>query len=232
MTDGGGGDDPVSRADLERGLRFLNHVVTTTRAELLELGAQVVALTRALEARGVVAEDAVIEAQRDVVQGVRAADEVSPPLRVELSDDLVDKYEVESPPIPCAELIPLCKARCCALTFRLSTQDLEGGQVRWDYGNPYWNLRRDDGYCVHNAPGTGGCGVYAERPAVCRTYDCRTDTRIWLDYDRRIPAPDVPAEALGFGPGRRRQMDVEERALRRGAAVEAEDNALVIRRLR
>jgi Fe-S-cluster containining protein len=226
------GDDPISRDDLERGLRFLNHVVTTTRAELLELGAQVVALTRALEARGVVAEDAVLEAQRDMALGVRAADEASPPLRVELSDELVDKYDVESPPIPCAELIPLCKARCCALTFRLSTQDLEGGQVRWDYGNPYWNARRADGYCVHNEP-TQGCSVYDERPAVCRSYDCRNDSRIWLDFDRRIPAPDVPTEAVGAGPpGRRRQMDMEERAARRGAAVEAEDNALLVRRLK
>ncbi len=226
------GDDAASRDDLERGLRFLNHVVTTTRAELLELGAQVVALTRALEEKGVVAEATVLQSTREVVQGVRAADEASPPLRVELSDDLVDKYEAESPPIPCAELIPLCKARCCSLTFRLSTQDLEGRQVRWDYGNPYWNARRDDGYCVHNEPGHG-CNVYAERPAVCRTYDCRKDTRIWLDYDQRIPAPDVPVEAVGSGPpGRRRQMDIEERAWRRGAAVEAEDNALLVRRLK
>ena len=225
-------DDPVSRDDLERGLRFLNHIVTTTRAELLELGAQVVALTRARVDRGVVAEAAVLEATRDMAQGVRAADEASPPLRVELSDELVDKYEVESPPIPCAELIPLCKARCCALTFRLSTQDLEGGQVRWDYGNPYWNRRRADGYCVHNEPGHG-CTVYAERPAVCRSYDCRNDSRIWLDYDKRIPAPDVPVEDVAAGPPRRRrQMDMEERALRRGAAVEAEDNALLVRRLK
>lgn len=38
--------------------------------------------------------------------------------------------------------------------------------------------------------------MYAARPAVCRSYDCRDDPRIWSDYARRIPAPfvDLPAQ--------------------------------------
>ena len=225
-------DEPVTRTELERALRFLNNTVTIMRDELLQLGAQVVTLTRKLEEKGAVAEADVMADLPAAVEVVRVMDEAVPPLRVELSDDISDKYDVESPPIPCAELIPLCKARCCALTFRLSTQDLEGGRVRWDYGNPYWNARRADGYCAHNEPGHG-CNVYDERPAVCRSYDCRDDSRIWLDYDGRIPAPDVPVETVGVGPPpRRRQMDTSERASRRGAAVEAEDNALLVRRLK
>src|SRR5215468_12561541 len=40
--------------------------------------------------------------------------------------DLHDKYEMQGlPEIPCAELMPLCKARCCKLGFRLSFQDLD-----------------------------------------------------------------------------------------------------------
>jgi hypothetical protein len=32
--------------------------------------------------------------------------------------------------------------------------------------------------------------VYEHRPAICRTYDCRKDPRIWIDFEKRIPAPE------------------------------------------
>jgi hypothetical protein len=28
---------------------------------------------------------------------------------------------------------------------------------------------------------------------MCRGYDCREDRRIWLDFEKRIPAPDLAA---------------------------------------
>jgi hypothetical protein len=35
---------------------------------------------------------------------------------------------------------------------------------------------------------------------VCRSYDCRTDKRIWIDFENRIPAPwpdDAQPAAVG-----------------------------------
>src|SRR5215467_4814865 len=105
-------------------------------------------------------------------------------------------------PIPCAELIPLCQARCCTLSFALSTEDLDEGVIRWDYGQPYLiRQRSSDGYCVHNAPGSHACTVHAFRPRVCRGYDCRKDTRVWIDYEQRIPAPMIEGVYHDKGSG-------------------------------
>ena len=217
-------DEPVTRADLERALRFLNNALNQMRDEVLQLGAQVVTLTRKLEERGAVAESDVLAALPDAVEEVRVADEGYPPLRVELSDFLGDKRDLESPPVPCAELIPICQARCCTFIFRLSTQDLEEGVVRWDYGRPYWNRRRDDGYCVHNqAP--GGCQVYDDRPSTCRTYDCRDDKRVWTDFEKRILAPRAPDPLVQLRSPRER-AEVAKTARARHLANEVEDAAL------
>jgi len=103
-----------------------------------------------------------------------------------------DKYALKDlPQIDCETRIPLCRGRCCKLHFSLSFQDLTENVVKWDYARPYRILQRvTDGYCVHNDPDTKGCGVYDNRPAICRTYDCREDSRIWLDFEKRIPAPE------------------------------------------
>lgn len=203
-------DDPVTRGEVERGLRLLNHLVSTMRDELLQLGTQVAALTREVDERGALPE----------------ADEAAEPLRIELSDHQRDKYAVAVPPVPCAELLPICEARCCTLAFRLSTQDLDGGHVRWDYGRPYWNLRRPDGYCVHNDPDGHGCGVYQERPAPCRAFDCRGDDRIWLDYDKRIPAPIDTAPDVSRPPRKLSRMEVENRAALRHIVMDIEGVSL------
>ena len=115
--------------------------------------------------------------------------------RVRLST-VNDKHFVTSPDIDCASRIPLCKARCCSLHVSLSRQDLEDG-LRWDIDDPYVLERGPDGYCCYLGQG-GACAVYENRPATCRTYDCRQDPRIWVDFEARIPAP-MPAE-LGPRP--------------------------------
>ncbi len=83
----------------------------------------------------------------------------------------------------------LCKARCCTFGFPLSFQDLDERIVKWNYEHPYKNRQRpEDGYCVHNSCDDKGCEIYDHRPSVCRTYDCREDTRIWIDFEGRVPA--------------------------------------------
>src|SRR5262249_8383734 len=109
--------------------------------------------------------------------------------RVRLAE-MGDKYaEGESVEIDCASRIHLCHARCCSFKFFLTKQDLDEGVAKWDYGNPYWIKQAADGYCIHSDPATRGCLIHAKRPHVCRRYDCRNDKRVWIDFEKRIPAP-------------------------------------------
>jgi hypothetical protein len=107
-----------------------------------------------------------------------------------------DKRAVETPPIDCASLLPLCKARCCTLAVALSAEDLAERRLAWDIYEPYRLARKKTtGYCQY-ARADGGCRCYEDRPATCRTYDCRDDRRVWLDWEKKIPAP----MEIGAGP--------------------------------
>jgi hypothetical protein len=228
-------DAPVTRADFERTVRSLNLSDLELRDALLQLAARVVALTDELTRRldgvepipapaGTPAAPATETVEAAVESGlppalaqIRAAD-----TRTRVSLDLIgDKYQTPSTDIPCAELIPLCGARCCQLSFALSTEDLDEGVIRWDYGQPYLiRQRASDGFCVHNDPRSHGCTVHAQRPRACRAYDCRADPRVWIDYERRIPAPcpDEPTPRAEESP----PFELAERARRRAAAIRAE----------
>ena len=97
--------------------------------------------------------------------------------------------------------------------------------IRWDYGQPYLiRQRASDRYCVHNDPDSRGCTVHPLRPRVCRGYDCRTDPRVWIDYEHRIVAP-MPEDA-GHDRGRAMQFDLHERAKARAVAVQRETRAI------
>jgi Fe-S-cluster containining protein len=118
-------------------------------------------------------------------------------IRVRLSM-VDDKYAVDSPDIDCASRIALCGARCCSFEVMLSRQDLAERKLPFVVEQPYM-LPRDPVTkrcaCMDEA---GACTAYDHRPATCRTYDCREDRRVWLDFDQRIPAP-LP-EAIRPGP--------------------------------
>lgn len=234
-------DAPVPRGDVERAIRNLNVTNVELRDMVLQLAARVVTLTDELTRRldGVeplpalpgtpaVASGATFEAAVDQAVGptlakIRANDARSP-TRVSL-DAGDSKYDTETPPIPCAELIPLCHARCCALRFALSTEDLDEGVIRWDYGRPYLiRQRASDGYCVHNDPDRRACTVHAQRPRVCRAYDCRRDPRVWIDYEQRIPTPLAGHQHAGTSaePPTPPLFDLIERAKARSAALDRE----------
>ena len=99
----------------------------------------------------------------------------------------IDKYTIaDRPIIDCASLLHLCGARCCHLSVALTSQDIGEGIVRPDPEAPNRNLRRADRSCIHLEERR--CTIYDARPAVCRRYDCRKDSRIWVDFEKRIPA--------------------------------------------
>lgn len=110
--------------------------------------------------------------------------------------ETADKYQFKSDvQIDCENRIHLCKASCCKLWFALSKQDLDEGIVKWNYYRPYEIARHEDGYCSHlDKSNKCSCKIYHNRPLVCRSYDCREDKRIWLDFEKRIPNPELEQE--------------------------------------
>jgi Fe-S-cluster containining protein len=219
--------EPASREELERALRRTNVAIESLRDDLLRLAARVVALTGELERRGGVAEAAVDAAEPRALLQIRYADEGTP-LRLELGRP-VDKYGVEATAPPCAELLPICRARCCRMQFALSTQDLDEGIVRWDHAHPYRIRQRADGYCVHTDAALG-CTIHAQRPAPCRAYDCRDDPRVWIDYAQRIPAPPEAIFETNLGPPPATEAEARARVDGRQTAIAIEALAVDRRR--
>jgi Fe-S-cluster containining protein len=109
-------------------------------------------------------------------------------IRVRLSV-VDDKYGVESPDIDCAARIPLCGARCCSFEVMLSRQDLDEKKLPFVVDQPYMLPRDPVTKRCACMDAEGACSAYDYRPATCRTYDCREDRRVWIDFERRIPAP-------------------------------------------
>jgi Fe-S-cluster containining protein len=180
-------DGPV-RTDLDDGLRFVHILNMQVKHDLFDTSTKLSALVEELVARGQL--DALSFGERRERIKVRENERQKLQAHVSVSD-VIDKYALSGlPDIDCPSLIPICKARCCRLYFPLSFQDLDEGKIEWDYARPYQIRKREDHYCVHSDTTTRGCTVYAERPATCRTYDCRADKRIWLDFEKRIPAPE------------------------------------------
>jgi len=189
VSEGNADDDPVSRDELETGLRFGHMVAVQTRVDHRTLAIENSALIDLLIAKGVISARELDERKQIArsQQEERDARTVLP-----LLGEPVDKYAVTTPDIPCSENLPLCRAACCRMVFYLTRQDLDEGAVRWEYAQPY-RIRQTEGTCVHFDRSCPGCSIYAQRPAVCRSYDCRTDKRVWEDYDKRIPAAAVQA---------------------------------------
>ena len=111
----------------------------------------------------------------------------------------------------CAARLPVCQAVCCRLKFALSEDEIISGKVRWDIGHPYIIRHDSDGACTHLESGSGACGIYADRPRVCRRYDCSGDARIWADFEKMVLNRDwIDRQLPGGGaeaPGRAPRME-------------------------
>ena len=51
---------------------------------------------------------------------------------------------------------------------------------------PYYIRHEASGFCTHLRDDPRGCGVYENRPAICRRYSCAGDERIWKDFDGMV----------------------------------------------
>ncbi len=156
----------------------------------MSLGATVRAATEQLEARGLL-DGAALDRRRDELGEEEERERARLRLQVIYDDDPTDKYAAPAVMIDCASRVALCRAACCRLGFSLTPQDLREGIIAWEFGAPYRNAQRAGGYCRHLDDSSHTCAVYAHRPRVCRTHDCRADRRIWIDFDARIVNPDI-----------------------------------------
>lgn len=186
MADDDGKSDETD-PELARALLYVHEKLGLGLLKHQELSAHVYALTESLIASGVV-KLAEIEERRAAAKELMMESARTHWEGAEVLHDETDKYTVDGPEIDCAARIPLCKAACCRLDFTLSRQDLAEGAVRWDVGRPYHIRQREDGWCQHCDGATRGCTVHAQRPLVCRQFDCRGDERIWQDFEKRIPS--------------------------------------------
>jgi Fe-S-cluster containining protein len=174
--------DETYRA-LTAALRAAEERADRTERELAALQARFNQLMEILVGRGGLAKG-----HRTLFDRVAAQAAQELPRKVRLRV-YVDKYQMQGNDIDCAARMHLCHARCCSLSFELTTQDLDEGVVMWEATAPYIIRHERDGYCSHLDRSSGGCTVYQHRPATCRGYDCRGDKRIWLDFEKGIVAP-------------------------------------------
>lgn len=174
-----------TQEEIERGLRFSHIMMMVNQSQSNETLTAIMAITDLLVAKGVISGEEFTEARAAAAEQM---ENISQP-RVRLGN-MGDKYEdARTADIDCAARLHLCQARCCSFNFFLTHQDLEEGVAKWDYGNPYWIKHGEDGYCTHCDGATRGCTIHAQRPHVCRLYDCRNDKRVWIDFEKRIPVP-------------------------------------------
>lgn len=174
---------------ITQGLLYTHSRLNANTSRTLEATAFLYALIELMEEKGLLTLAELDERKRDV--GQRLVER----LRqngdgVMLQEPEQDKYTFENQvTIDCENRIHLCRAACCRLPFALSKQDIHEGVVHWDLGQPYLIEQGAEGYCNHMARDSCRCTVYPQRPLPCRAFDCRTDTRIWLDFTQMMPNP-------------------------------------------
>jgi len=168
---------------LTRGNLFMHTQLSKASVRLNELEAVLYSLVDALVRKGVVDEQALTEAARSTREQLEQnGGAVTPGVALRIDDDQPAAFT----PVNCSERLHICHAVCCKLRFALTAQEVESGAIRWDLGNPYFIRSEDDAYCTHQDRATHGCGIYEQRPGVCRSYSCANDERIWSDFDNMV----------------------------------------------
>lgn len=179
------------RTEVAQGLLYSHSRANANTSKVLEVAAFSYAVIELLMERGLISVEELDERKRKI--GQRLADTfVEKGMGVALTSDEQDKYSYRSSvSIDCENRMHLCRAACCRLRFALSVQDVEEGTVKWDLGRPYMIRHSADGYCHQLDRTTLQCGIYENRPIVCRGYDCRKDKRIWSDFEGKIVSPEL-----------------------------------------
>jgi len=181
----------VLRDELSEALLFAHSRINSTTSRTLESSAFLYSLIELLNERGIISiED--LDARKLIVQERLTQRYRERGDGVMVQDPESDKYSFQgTAEIDCASKLDYCRAACCRLPFALSRQDIRERIVQWDLGRPYLIAQGPDNCCVHLDGETKCCTIREQRPTPCRGYDCRQDARIWIDFERNIPNPDI-----------------------------------------
>jgi Fe-S-cluster containining protein len=179
------------RQEIVGGLLYCHDRENANTGKMLEVMAFAYALIELLMEKGLFDEAEINERKKQVALRLleRFKDNE---MTVMLQQPEIDKYKFEGgAEIDCENRVHLCKAACCRLRFALSRQDIEEGVVKWDLSRPYLITRGADGYCSHFRRNGCHCSIYSQRPVPCRAYDCRTDKRVWADFENKVISPEL-----------------------------------------
>lgn len=195
MTTQGNGNN-LQREEILDGFLYSYKQLDASAVKLYQASASIYALVELLVAKGIIGIEELDQrkalVENRLTDSFREAD-----IGIKMQDPEIDKYSLqEEVKVDCKSRIHLCRGICCRLTFPLSWQDIQEG-IPWNMGRPFFNARGPDGLCVHFKRETCSCGIYEQRPAICRSYDCRNDRRIWLDFYKMIINPEAFGEERG-----------------------------------
>jgi len=179
------------RQEVTGGLLYTHHRANANTSKTLEVASFAYALIELLIEKGLLTEAELNERKHQVAERLaeKFRDNGMGVVRMEPE---YDKYTFDGGVnIDCSKRIHLCHAACCRLQFALSRQDVEEGILKWDFSRPYMIRQGKDGYCIHLERQTCRCSIYQNRPVPCRAYDCQNEKRIWVDFDKKIPNPEL-----------------------------------------
>jgi hypothetical protein len=102
--------------------------------------------------------------------------------------------------LDCSTHHETCGATCCtSFSVVLTAEEAASNKYLWDIAFPYRLLVDEHGTCVYFDRTSLSCTIWNDRPAACRTFDCRKDDRIWSSYtDRRLSTAAMEAKARMF----------------------------------
>ncbi len=174
-------DNKDIERQMERGSLFTHSALSKQSARINEIESFLYGVIDVLTQKGLAPPEDLKNAVEDVRQEMVLKGEMSNPglsLRVDGEEDS------EFIPVNCNERMHICEAVCCKLNFALSAEEVEGGKVRWDLGQPYMIRQAPSCYCTHINSKDKKCTIYGDRPSVCKKYSCAKDTRIWKDFEK------------------------------------------------
>jgi len=183
--------DRTLRGEVSEALLFAHSRLNSNTSRTLEASSFLFALVELLSERGLITIEE-LDARKLAVEERLRRQYRERGFGVVVQDPELDKYTFQgTAEIDCASKLQYCRASCCRLPFALSRQDLRERVVQWDFSRPYMIAQGPDHYCVHLDQDRQCCTIRGERPVPCRGYDCRKDSRIWIDFDKNIVNPDI-----------------------------------------
>ena len=123
------------REEYERGMRFVHVISMQLKQDLYDTVTQMSAFIDAAAENGVVEREDLEKRYESSRQ--REYERIRSHAVVQIAEPSSATPVVTGDALDCQSRLHLCKARCCTFDVTLSTEDLDKGVIRWDYGRPY-----------------------------------------------------------------------------------------------